>query len=492
MRRLPMRPTGPTACWQAAPRGWRALGRGPPRHPEPWTSETQPDPRVGPRRLERGDEERGGPPGAWRSSTWAHNLLAQLEPGAFAGLDRLRALNLTGNRLRYLEPGSLRGLPSLFSLDLTLNPLVALLDRGLAGPSSLRLLALGAPTLVHVGPEAFSGLGQLAQLTVAGSAVAEQAPGLGPLGNLTVLRLQGLGRPTTLPPGWLEGLGRLRALELDGWRSLRELGPGALRGVSLVWLSVTHCNLSEVPYAGLRLQSQLRYLNLSYNPIGLLRRGQFHHLARLQELRLRGAALLEVEIWAFRGLPAFRLLDLTSNQLQSLEQRAFHSVAGLQSLGLGLNPLACDCRLLWAVRRRRRLRFLGPGPVCASPPAVRGLSWAGGDGGALPAEAFRCRVPVIRGKMPPQRLRAREIPPPSILWLNPRRLLLVPGPGPLAGPGAGRSRLLPDGTLLIAGVRPTDAGNYRCVARNAGGNDSAWAALLVRHAVGPGAEPAEA
>ncbi|XP_051901576.1 leucine-rich repeat and immunoglobulin-like domain-containing nogo receptor-interacting protein 3 [Pristis pectinata] len=447
------------------------------------------------RSLGRGHWARAG---AWsrrlEDLDLGYNLLSQLEPGSFQGLDRLRALNLQGNRLRFLEPGALGGLPALTSLDLGDNPLVALLDHGLGGPGQLRVLALGAPSLVHIGPEAFSGLGSLQQLTVSASAVGQApADALGRPANLTALRLRGWRRPGSVPDGWLRDLVQLRALELDGWPALAELGPGSLQGLVLVWLSVTRCNLSEVPYAGLRLQAQLRFLNLSYNPIRAVRAALLHHARRLQELRLLGGQLVTVAPGAFRGLPGLRLLDVADNQLTSLEQAAFRTVAALQSLGLGGNPLACDCRLLWVVRRRRRLRFLGAGPVCASPEGLRGLRLDGPEvEERLPAGAFRCRSPVIRGKEPPQRLRVREAqsvglrcaadgqPPPRIVWLNPRRQVLVPGPGPSSGPGAGRSRLLPDGTLHISGVRPADAGTYRCVARNAGGNDTASAVLLVR------------
>ncbi|XP_069792504.1 leucine-rich repeat and immunoglobulin-like domain-containing nogo receptor-interacting protein 1 [Narcine bancroftii] len=436
-----------------------------------------------------------------RPSSWARrleelnlrrNLLSQLRPGAFEGLGSLRALDLRANQLRLLEPGSLRGLSGLATLDLSLNPLVALLDGGLEGPSGLQALALGDPSLVHVGDEAFRGLGGLEQLVVEGLAVEEApASALGLLANLTVLRLRDMPRPSLLPPAWLSGLGLLRALELDGWQGLGVLDPDALQGLTLVWLSITRCNLSEVPYAALRPLSQLRFLNLSHNPIRTIRGVLLHHVTRLQELRLAGAQLVSVAPGAFRGLAGLRLLDVTANQLDCLEVTSFRTAAGLQSLGLGNNPLACDCRLLWLARRRQRITFLGPGPMCTTPEPARGLRLDRMTE-PFPAGAFRCRRPRIRDKSPAQQLQVREaqtvdlrcrasgIPPPDILWLNPRRQRLVPGPGPKIGPGVGRSRLLADGTLQITGVRPLDTGSYRCVARNAAGNDTASAWLQVR------------
>ncbi|XP_067878849.1 leucine-rich repeat and immunoglobulin-like domain-containing nogo receptor-interacting protein 1 [Heterodontus francisci] len=422
----------------------------------------------------------------------SENLLSELETAPLGGLDKLRVLRLRANRLRYLPPGALSGLVALRALDLGDNPLLVLLDHSFGGLGRLVRLALGAPVLSYIGPQAWAGLGGLQQLTVQGAAITDlPAAALAQLGNLTVLRLRQLPNLGAVPSGSFQALSRLRVLELDGWSSLTELGPNSLLGLNLIWLSVTRCNLSAVPYASLRHQAYLRFLNLSHNPIRAIRGALLHHVTRLEELRLVGGNLVIIEPASFQGLVHFRLLDVSANQLASLEQTAFRSVGGLQSLGLGRNPLACDCRLLWIVRRRRRLRFLGHGPACTSPSQFRGRRLADLSD-PLPPGSFSCRKPRIRDKRP-QRLSAQEgqtvalrcaadgQPPPDILWLNPRRQRLGgPGPGPITGPGVGRSRLLPNGTLEIGSVRPQDAGTYRCVARNAGGNDTASASLQVR------------
>ncbi|XP_072404849.1 leucine-rich repeat and immunoglobulin-like domain containing-NOGO receptor-interacting protein 4 [Chiloscyllium punctatum] len=413
--------------------------------------------------------------------------------GAWSGLGQLRRLRLDRNRLRYLSPGALGRLAALESLELGSNPLPALLDLTFRGLRRLGRLEVGGPQLGYLGPRLWEGLPALRLLTVTGGSLpaAPSALSLQPLANLSALRLLGLARVRRLPAGTFGPLAALRLLQLDGWSSLSELEEGSLRGPELLLrLSVTRCNLSSVPYRGLQSQPALRWLDLSHNPIRVIRAGMLRHVTRLEELRLVGAGLLAVQPEAFRGLLYFRLLDVTSNQLRSLPEKAFRSAAGLHSLGLGDNPLACDCRLHWVARRRRRLRFLGPAPACRTPEAHRGLRLDRPP----PPGSFLCSRPRIRDKRP-QRLSVREgrpvtfrcsadgNPPPDILWLNPRRQRLgapTPGPFPLSGPALGRSRLLPDGGLEIASVRPQDAGIYRCVARNAGGNDTASATLRVR------------
>ncbi|XP_072357372.1 leucine-rich repeat and immunoglobulin-like domain-containing nogo receptor-interacting protein 1 [Scyliorhinus torazame] len=466
-----------------------------------------------------------------------HNRLRELEAGALGGLERLQRLGLGHNLLRYLQPGTLRGLAALRSLELAGNPLLLLGDHTFRGLAALRTLSLGSPELAWAGPRAWAGLSGLNQLTVRGAALTwPPSPALSPLLNLTALRLLAFPKAAALPGRPFQDLSRLRLLEIDSWASLAQLGPDCLLGLNLVWLSVTRCNLSAIPYASLRTQAYLRFLNLSHNPIGAIRGALLQHVTRLEELRLVGGRLRVIHDAAFRGLVYFRMLDVTANQLASLPAAAFRSLASLQSLGLGLNPLACDCRLLWIVRRRHRLRFLGPQlPTCTSPPSLHGRRLPEAAG-SFPASTFSCRRPRIHDKRP-QRLQAREgqtvtlrcsadgQPPPLILWLNPRRqrlghpeagmslpgagkslpgglglvsedlglnpedrgLLpgrpdpsLPPAPPLLSGPAVGRSRLLPDGSLQITSVRRMDSGTYRCVARNAGGNDTASASLQVR------------
>ncbi|XP_072363719.1 uncharacterized protein [Scyliorhinus torazame] len=458
----------------------------------------------------------------------SHNRLRELEAGALGGLERLQRLGLGHNLLRYLQPGTLRGLAALRSLELAGNPLLLLGDHTFRGLAALRTLSLGSPELAWAGPRAWAGLSGLNQLTVRGAALTwPPGPALSPLLNLTALRLLAFPKAAALPGRPFQDLSRLRLLEIDSWASLAQLGPDCLQGLNLVWLSITHCNLSTVPHASLRTQAYLRFLNLSYNPISAIRGALLQHVTRLEELRLVGGRLRIIHDAAFRGLVYFRLLDVTANQLASLPAAAFRSLASLQSLGLGLNPLACDCRLLWIVRHR--LRFLGPQPpTCASPPSLHGRRLPEAAG-SLPASTFSCRRPRIHDKRP-QRLQAREgqtvtlrcsadgQPPPLILWLNPRRqrlghpeagmslpgagmslpgglglvsenlglnpedrgLLpgrpdpsLPPAPPLLSGPAVGCSRLLPDGSLQITSVRRMDSGTYRCVARKAGGNDTA-------------------
>uniref|UniRef100_G1P2G4 Leucine rich repeat and Ig domain containing 3 n=1 Tax=Myotis lucifugus TaxID=59463 RepID=G1P2G4_MYOLU len=369
----------------------------------------------------------------------SENVIAHVEPGAFANLPRLRVLRLRGNRL---EVGD--------------NDLVFISRRAFAG-----LLALEELTLERCNLTALSGesLGYLRGL----SALRAAPPGIAALEDQNFRRL----------PGLLH-------LEIDNWPLLEEVAPGSLQGLNLTSLSVTHTNITAVPAAALH-QAHLTCLNLSHNPISTVA-GSFRDLIRLRELHL-GALLAVVEPQAFLGLRQIRLLNLSNNLLSTLEESTFHSVNTLETLRVDGNPLACDCRLLWIVQRRKTLNFDGRLPVCATPAEVRGDALRNLPDSAL-FEYFVCRKPKIRERRLQQvtaaagedvrfQCRAEGEPAPTVAWVTPQHSAVTSA-------SAGRARVLPGGTLEILDARPQDSGTYTCVASNAGGNDTYFATLTVQ------------
>ncbi|KAJ8383438.1 hypothetical protein AAFF_G00221380 [Aldrovandia affinis] len=369
------------------------------------------------------------------------NVLSAVEAEAFQGLHALLALRLRGNRLKMVPPGAFAGLPSLRLLDVAHNEILLFLDRTFCELGALQRLEAGDNHLVFVSPRAFAGLLALRELSL------ERC-------NLTSVPTEALSH--------LQALTRLR---------FRRLRLGALPDDSL----------SAVPYAAVRHLVYLRYLDLSHNPICAVRAHLLADLLRLQELHLVGAGLLRIEPGAFRGLARLRLLNVSSNRLATLEEAVFHSVGTLETLRLDGNPLACDCRLLWAVRRRLRLDFDGRPPVCSAPAGARGRGFRGFSEAELPG-LFTCRPARVLNRKPQEvrvdeghtvlfSCRADGDPAPAISWLTPRLDPVSP---------AGRIRALPNGTLEVRYAQARDSGTYLCVASNAAGNESFSVGLHVR------------
>ncbi|NWY06652.1 LIGO3 protein, partial [Nothoprocta ornata] len=364
---------------------------------------------------------------------FSENIITNVEPGAFSNLFNLQALRLRGNQLKLIPPGVFTKLTNLTLLDISENKIVILLDYMFQDLRNLKSLEVGDNDLVYISQRAFSGLLGLEQLTIERCNLTSiSAESLSYLQNLEVLRLRHLSI-SALEDQNFKKLYNLLQLEIDNWPLLEDISPTSFQGLNLTSLSITYTNITAVPTAALRNLVYLRYLNLSYNPISTVLKGSFKDLIRLQELHI--------------------------------------------------NPLACDCRLLWILQRRKTLNFDGQQPMCSSPPEIQGNALRDFPDSIL-FEYFTCQKPKIRDRKL-QHVTAREgqsvsflcradgEPDPSIMWVSPQHRMITTR-------STGRAIVLPGGTLEIRFAQVQDSGTYICIASNAGGNDTYFATLTVK------------
>lgn len=409
------------------------------------------------------------------------NLISMIEVEAFLGLKNLKTLRIKNNRLKILPVGVFSGLYSLRLLDLSQNEILVFLDYTFKEVANLQMLEAGENDLVFISQRAFFGLQNLQELNLDRSNLTSiPTEALTQLQSLTVLRMFRL-TISSLPNNAFRRLPRLRTLQILNWPALDTIASNSLIGLNLTSLTISSCNLTAVPYAALRHLVYLRFLDLSYNPITVIQGNLLGDLLRLQELHLAGASLLRIEPGAFKGLSFFRMLNVTSNMLTTLEESAFHSVGNLQVLRLDGNPLACDCRLLWVMRRRQRLNFDGHQPTCSSPDAVQQREFRDFSEKEL-VRLFTCRPARIMDRRP-QEARVEEgttvlfsckadgDPFPTITWISSHKNTVSP---------TGRIRVLPNGTLEVRFAQVQDSGTYQCLAVNAAGNDSMSVGLYVK------------
>ncbi|KFP20447.1 Leucine-rich repeat and immunoglobulin-like domain-containing nogo receptor-interacting protein 3 [Egretta garzetta] len=370
---------------------------------------------------------------------FSENIISNVEPGAFSNLFNLQTLRLRGNQLKLIPPGVFTKLTNLTLLDISENKLVILLDYMFQDLRNLKSLEVGDNDLVYISQRAFSGLLGLEQLTIEKCNLTSiSAESLSYLQLLEVLRLRHLSI-SALEDQNFKKLYNLLQLEIDNWPLLEDVSPTSFQGLNLTSLSITYTNITAVPAAALRNLVYLRYLNLSYNPISTVLKGSFKDLIRLQELHIVGALLV--------------------------------------------NPLACDCRLLWILQRRKTLNFDGQQPMCSSPPEIQGNALRDFPDSIL-FEYFTCQKPKIRDRKL-QHVTAREgqsvsflcradgEPDPSIAWVSPQHRMITTR-------STGRATVLPGGTLEIRFAQVQDSGTYICIASNAGGNDTYFATLTVK------------
>ncbi|XP_070840399.1 leucine-rich repeat and immunoglobulin-like domain-containing nogo receptor-interacting protein 1 isoform X1 [Chaetodon trifascialis] len=409
------------------------------------------------------------------------NIMVIIEVEAFLGLQSLRTLRLARNRLKIIPVGAFAGLPKLQLLDISSNEILVFLDFTFRDLAALQFMKAAANDLVFISHQAFTGLASLQELHLDGcNLTAVPTEALTQLGELRSLHFHRLGLDT-LPNYSFRHLEHLKELVISHCPMLETLSGNSLFGLNLTSLTVRHSKLSAVPYIPLHHLVYLVHLDLSFNPITYIHGNLLGDLLRLQELHLVGGSLLHIEIGAFRGLIHLRLLNVSRNLLSTLEVGAFHSVDTIKTLGLDDNPLACDCRLLWVVRRRQYLDFGGNSPTCTTSIQLQDWNFLDFTETEVPG-LLTCRQPrILNRKLQEVRVdqghtvvfycNAEGDPPPSVTWLNPRLKPLSP---------TGRIRALSNGSLEVRYAQPQDSGTYLCVASNAAGNNSLPVSLHVR------------
>lgn len=409
------------------------------------------------------------------------NVIVLIEVEAFLGLQSLTTLRLARNRLKIIPVGALAGLSRLKLLDIGGNEILVFLDFTFQDLALLQVLGAAGNDLVFISGQAFAGLANLQELQLDGrNLTAVPTEALSPLDGLRSFRFHRLGL-ASLPNYSFHHLDRLKELCISDCPFLEELSGNSLFGLNLTSLAITHAKLSAVPYIPLHHLVYLVRLDLSFNPITNIGGNLLSDLLRLQELRLVGGSLLRIEVGAFRGLVHFRLLNVSRNLLSTIEAGAFQSADALRSLGVDNNPLACDCRLLWLVRRRLSVDFGGSRPTCTTSAQLQDWNFLDFTETEIPG-LLTCRQPRILNRKP-QEVRVDQgytvvfycnvegEPPPSVTWLDPQLKPLSP---------VGRIRALANGSLEVRYAQPQDSGTYLCVASNAAGNISLTVSLNVR------------
>lgn len=413
----------------------------------------------------------------------SHNNLHSIAPGAFTGLETLLRLHINNNRLTTVDPRWFRALPRLEVLMLGGNPVEALPKQSFLALKSLRSLVLGGMGLRGLAEKALEGLESLESLSF--------------YDNLL----------TKVPTQALRQVRGLKFLDLNKNR-IKLIETGDFRDmIHLKELGLNNMDeLVSIEKAALENLPELTKLEITNNP----RLSYIHPDAFLQLNRLES-------------------LMLNSNSLSALHERIMLSLPSLQEVSLHSNPLRCDCLFHWAaeessrphtgkekqtnIHTTRMVRFIQPqATLCSEPPElrarmVRQVSSREMSASCLPMipnRSLPSYVGVKEGGRLVLHCRALADPQPILYWVTPSGLRLGPAPSHPSKALPARCsttskafnntsavsvshtqlqgnspcnpskhyRLLPEGTLEISKVTPSEAGLYTCVAENALGADT--------------------
>ncbi|XP_076879021.1 leucine-rich repeat, immunoglobulin-like domain and transmembrane domain-containing protein 3a [Brachyhypopomus gauderio] len=282
-------------------------------------------------------------------------------------------------------------------------------------------------------------------------------------------------------------------------------------------LRVEKTMVRRVPPEAFYYLTELRYLWIAYNAVASVDARSFYNLKVLHELRLDGNQIATFPWESLKETPSLRTLDLHNNRLTSVPVEAavyLRSIAYLDIssnrlttlpsdlvdiwppfsnlrptsntshkfiLGLQDNLWFCDCRISKLIEMSQTadagVVLMDPYLFCSGPAYLAGVQFQR-------AELDQCVKPSVMtsatkitstlGSNVLLRCDATGFPTPSLLWsradgtrVNTTVVKDSPGEGVQCS------------ILSLQGVQVSDAGIYRCKAKNVAGNAEAFVTLSV-------------
>lgn len=229
---------------------------------------------------------------------------------------------------------------------------------------------------------------------------------------------------------------------------------------------------------------KLRILILSYNKISVLEDGLFYNLTYLQRVLLDHNNIETISPSTFQNLPVLNHINLGFNKIQRITFDLKESLSKLNSLNIEGNPWVCDCNLQVFHQSTLKSNLITNPTECESPPKMKGRMW-------LDSIVFAC-VPEIIDPKPSAQVEAsysnvtlsckvRGEPIPDVDWVNNGHIIE-------RDPRKNKQKYITsknttDGytwnNLTITNVNYRDRGEYKCIAKNPGGEDEANITLII-------------
>ncbi|XP_066585681.1 chaoptin [Prorops nasuta] len=270
-----------------------------------------------------------------------HNPLADIPDEAFVGLERsLWELELPYNRLIRVPSKSFRHLQKLRLLDLTGNRISNIVPENWRGlEDSLQTLRLGRNAIDRLPADAFAGLSSLELLDLHENSLRDIDPSVFRDGmpRLAYLYLND-NQLTHIPYAQLSSLKRIRTLDLAfNQISMMIQQPQQEREIhglqmSLDVLRLDYNHIETLPIGAFQHFFRINRTYLNGNPLNMIEDGAFRD-SRIRELYFSDCHLPEVNSMKFAGLESsLELLDLSGNNITELPVRLFQEYDFLRTL----------------------------------------------------------------------------------------------------------------------------------------------------------------
>ncbi|XP_013394858.1 leucine-rich repeat-containing protein 4 isoform X1 [Lingula anatina] len=254
----------------------------------------------------------------------SNNFILQIQSHAFWNVRRVRRLLLQHNEISQVAQDSLSNLESLTLLDVSNNHLTSIPSLNDMSQSQWTLnLSYNLLTEVSIG--AFLSSNQLKNLDLSFNRITALPSHVfdGLQFTLEVLNISG-NKLQAIPIEALQQMYRLRHLSV-GQNKIHSLD-GATVGI---------------PFTG------LLSFDVSSNKLASLPEGAFNNWAHITTLNLKNNSITSLPINIFAHAVSLEAIYLSHNNITGLEGGMFQNLSKLQYLDLRVNPIQCDCQLVW-------------------------------------------------------------------------------------------------------------------------------------------------
>ncbi|CAG9859095.1 unnamed protein product [Phyllotreta striolata] len=261
--------------------------------------------------------------------------------------------------------------------------------------------------------------------------------------------------------------------------TIEKVSQWAFTGLGLVIeLDLSNNNIATLNKNVFRPTRRLRTLILSNNKISVLEDELLYNLTFLQKILLDHNEIETVSPSTFQNLPNLMHIALSNNKIQRITFDMKSSLPKLSSLNVEANPWACDCRLQEFRSSVKRNNLVTAEIMCAAPARLKGRSWL--DDSVI----FACPPKIV--EMGPHNVvyasytnititcKVIGNPVPDVDWMRNDKIIE-------RDPRKNKQKYLTqkdtssDGytwnNLTIFNVNYNDKGEYRCIAKNPGGEN---------------------
>ncbi|KAL7636783.1 UNVERIFIED_CONTAM: hypothetical protein RMT77_012537 [Armadillidium vulgare] len=428
-------------------------------------------------------------------------------------LTQLHELDLSANRIKSIGRGRMfQNTSNLVYMNVAKNDISTIFHDNLLGPKNLLSLILSNNRINYIEDEAFNDLIHLQKLdleqNLLGSLYEEWFFGLTQLNVLNLAH----NRVHNIPATVFRPLYALERLYLSGNR-ISQIDPRAFSGLTRLKVLTLEDNLiSIIPTPAFQSLPELEILTLDQNPILKIKPLDFSHLSVSKISLCQMSELRVIDSKAFYNLENLRSLHITDNKnLRYIDPLAFMNINELKELQLhnnalyGIqpdiidyipdnvnitlfgNPFLCDCNVRWIVEafgknNTKNIEFIEPQHLVCSYPVelahklIKDLNKIDLKDSCPPTILNLTQSLAIEGKVGERQvLECRSIgsPRPALHWILPDGTLINSTLNEV------RRRFFPPGTLVYYHLKPSDSGQFSCVAENEEGKDTSNLTLSV-------------